>query len=284
MAEFIERDLSDEGVAVSLYERPDSWIVEAFFPVDEPDQATHRVAECLGSDGFDAPMYAEEIDDIDWTAVSLSALHPVTIGRFVVHGSHDRAIPSGGRITIEIDAAQAFGTGHHATTAGCLYAIEQELKKSRPRNALDLGTGSGVLAIAVAKATRNAVLATDIDPLAVRIAAENARLNGVAPLIRTCIAAGTRHKEIRNRAPFDLVVANILAAPLQRLAPSIAAIIAPGGKIILSGLLMGQRERVVAAYGRQGIALDRAWQFDEWCVLTLSRPRRFSAAARKKIT
>ena len=105
MAEFIERDFSDEGVAVSLFERPDSWIVEAFFPADDTGQATRRVAECLGSDCFDAPIYAEEIDDIDWTAVSLSALHPVSIGRFLVHGSHDRAIARAGRIAVEVDAA-----------------------------------------------------------------------------------------------------------------------------------------------------------------------------------
>ncbi len=274
IAEFIERDLSEDGVAVSLFERPDSWIVEAFFPADDTDQASRRVSDCLGNDCFDAPMHAEAIDDIDWTAASLSALHPVSVGRFLVHGSHDRNIAKAGRIAIEIDAAQAFGTGHHATTAGCLFAIDHELKKFRPKNALDIGTGSGVLAIALAKATHNVVLATDIDALAVKIAAENARLNGVASRLRTIVAAGTRHRSIRASAPFDLVVANILAAPLQRLAPSVAPIVAPGGRLILSGLLAGQRERVVAAYGQQGIFLSRAWQFDDWCVLTLFRRRR----------
>ena len=139
-----------------------------------------------------------------------------------------------------------------------------------------------MLAIALAKATRRPVLATDIDPLAVKIAADNARRNNVAPLVRAVVATGIRHQEIRARAPFDLVIANILAAPLQHIAPEVAPIVAPGGKLILSGLLTGQRERVVAAYGRQGIVLDRAWQFDEWCVLTLARPRRSFAAAREK--
>lgn len=274
MAEFIERDFGEDGVAVSLLERADTWIVEALFPEDDTDQALRRVSDCLGSDGFDAPMQAETVDDIDWMAVSLSALHPVSVGRFFVHGSHDRSRLPAGRITVEIDAAQAFGTGHHATTAGCLCAIDRELKKSRPANALDIGTGSGVLAIALARAIRVPVLATDIDPLAVMIAAENAKINGVASRVRTIVAAGIRHRDILARAPFDLVAANILAAPLQRLAPDIAAIIAPGGKLILSGLLVGQRERVVAAYCRHGIFLERARQFEDWCVLTLFRPRR----------
>ena len=179
-----------------------------------------------------------------------------------------------GRIGVEIDAAQAFGTGHHATTAGCLMAIDWELRTGKPGNALDIGAGSGVLAIALARAVHRPVLATDIDPLAVRTASDNAKLNGVGALVRTILSTGTAHREIHKRAPYDLVVANILAEPLQRLAPEIARILAPGGKLILSGFLERQRERVVAAYCRQGIYLRRALRFDEWSVLTLIRPRR----------
>ena len=274
IAEFIDRDFADDGVAVSYFEMHGSWIVEAYFPQDGSEEARNKLSGCLGGDGFCAPIQAQSVDDIDWAAVSLRALHPVGAGRFFVHGSHDRENSPAGCIAIEIDAAQAFGTGHHETTAGCLAAIDEELRRARPENVLDIGTGSGVLAIAVARATRRPVLATDIDPVAVKIAAGNSRLNCVSPWVRTIVAAGTRHRVIGARAPYDLVIANILAAPLQRLAPDIAAIVAPGGRIILSGLLARQRERVVASYNRQGMHLAHARRFGEWCVLTLSRPRR----------
>ena len=274
IAEFLERDFADDGVAVSLFEGPDTWLIEAWFPQTDPPQARDMVLDSLGSDAFGAPVEAEEMEDVDWNAISLRGLHPVRAGRFLVHGSHDRHVAKPGRVAIEIDAAQAFGTGHHATTAGCLIALEEVLKKRRPVNALDMGTGSGLLAIAIAKATRRPVLGTDIDPVAVRIAAQNAALNHVAPLTRMITADGTRHQEIRWGAPYDLIVANILAGPLMRLAPDIARILAPGGQLILSGLLTGQRERVVAAYGLQGIVLQRARPFEEWSVLTLFRPAR----------
>jgi ribosomal protein L11 methyltransferase len=235
-------------------------------------EARDLVLDSLGSDAFCAPVAAQEMEDVDWTAISLRGLHPVSAGRFLVHGSHDRDAALPGRIAIEIDAAQAFGTGHHATTAGCLIALEEVLKKRRPVNALDMGTGSGLLAIAIAKATRQPVLGIDIDPVAVKIAVHNAALNHVTPWTRMITADGTRHQEIRNGAPYDLIVANILAGPLMRRAPDIARILAAGGQLILSGLLTSQRERVVAAYGLQGIVLQRARPFEEWCVLTLIRP------------
>ncbi len=273
IAEFLERDFADDGIAVSLCEGPDTWLAEAWFPQHGCDEARRLVLNCLGGDGFDAPMQADDVEDIDWMAISLRGLHPVRAGRFLIHGSHDRDIPRLGRVAIEIDAAQAFGTGHHATTAGCLVALEYHLKQKRPFNALDLGTGSGVLAIAIAKVTRLPVLATDIDPLAVTIARANAASNHVTPLTRIIAANGTHHPEIRNRAPYDLIVANILAGPLMLMAPDIARILAPGGRLILSGLLAGQRERVAAAYARQNIVLRRAWLFEEWCVLSLVRPQ-----------
>ena len=272
IAGFLERDFADDGIAVSLFEGPDTWLVEAWFPTTAPQDARDQVLDRIGSDAFCAPVQAEEMEDVDWAAISLRGLHPVSAGRFLVHGSHDRETAGAGRIAIEIDAAQAFGTGHHATTAGCLFALEDVLKARRPVNALDMGTGSGLLAIAVAKVTRRPVLGTDIDPLAVEIAAENAALNCVAPLTRMIVADGTRHREVRARAPYDLIVANILAGPLMRLAPDISRILAPGGQLILSGLLAGQRERVVAAYGQQGIFLKRAALYEEWCVLSLVRP------------
>ena len=163
-----------------------------------------------------------ELPETDWVAKSLAGLKPVRAGRFLVHGGHDRAAVKPNDISIEIEAGEAFGTGHHGTTAGCLAAIA-DLAKARPiRNALDVGTGSGVLAIAIARLTKARVLASDIDPVATRVAAANVRLNGVAARVRPITAQGLSGRLFRERAPYDLIVANILAGPLAALAPAIS--------------------------------------------------------------
>ena len=272
IAEFLERDFADEGAAVSLSDTGDAWQVEAWFTDRAPDDLRRIVLDRLGSDAFCAPLTVEPTPDIDWTALSLSGLNAVRAGRFLVHGSHDRETPKAGRIAIEIDAGQAFGTGHHETTAGCLLALQDVMNVRRPRNALDIGSGTGVLAIAIARAALCPILATDVDPMAVDITRENAGRNRVRPLVASVVAEGTRHREIRRRAPYDLIVANILAGPLMRLAPDIARLLAPGGRLILSGLLAGQRNRVIAAYGRERITPDRVLTLGEWSVLTLLRP------------
>jgi ribosomal protein L11 methyltransferase len=273
ISNFLERDYGPDGVVVSLDERPDGlWSVEAYFESGETDELAARLRDWLGADAFAAPLVVEELPETDWVSQSLAGLHPVEAGRFVVHGSHDRAKLPPGRIAIEIDAGQAFGTGHHATTAGCLIALDRLLRRRRFINPLDLGTGAGVLAIALAKLLRLPVLATDIDPLAVAVARENAALNRVAHLVRVETAVGVRHAAIRGRAPYDLIVANILAEPLIRLAPQVSPLLAPGGVLVLSGLLPHQRERVVAAYGAQGIRLVEARIRDGWAVLVLARP------------
>ena len=273
IAGVLERDFGEAGVAVSLDERDaDLWSVEAYFPKGGPDEVEGQVRDRLGGDAFGAPLAVESLAPADWVAVGLAQLRPVFAGRFVVHGSHDRRRVPPGRVRIEIDAAQAFGTGHHATTAGCLQALDRLLRARRFQRPLDLGTGSGVLAIAMAKVLRTRVLAGDVDPVAVRTARGNARRNGVAPLVRTVEAAGLAHPALRAAAPFDLVVANILARPLMSLAPSLAAALAPGGVLVLSGLLASQRERVVAAYGMQGVRLVSARVVAGWSVLKLERP------------
>lgn len=272
ISNFLERDFGEAGVAVSLDERPGGlWSVEAYFETGEPEEITAALRNRLGADAFGAPLAVETLPDTDWVAAGLQALKPVAAGRFVVHGSHDRLQLPAGRVAIEVDAGQAFGTGHHATTAGCLITLDRVLRARRFGNPLDLGTGSGVLAIALAKVLRRPVLATDIDPVAVRVARENAALNRVAPLVRAVAAAGVRHPAIRACRPFDLVVANILAEPLVRMAPEISPLISPDGVLVLSGLLAHQRERVVAAYGAQGMRLKEARLVDGWAVLVLSR-------------
>ena len=273
ISNFLERDLGEEGVVVSLDERSDDrWSVDAYFEDGEPDAIAASIRDRLGADAFGAPLDVAELPETDWIAAGLQSLTPVFAGRFVVHGSHDRQKRPPGRIAIEIDAGQAFGTGHHGTTAGCLTVLDSLLRARRYGNALDLGTGSGVLAIALAKILRRPVLATDIDPVAVRVARENVALNGVGGLVRPVVADGLAHPAIRAAAPFDLIVANILAHPLMRLAPAVARALAPGGRLVLSGLLRQQRERVVAAYGAQGIRLEQARLFEGWAVLVLLKP------------
>ena len=273
IADFLDRDFAETGGVVALVETgPESWRVDAYFPDGEPAKIAGMVRDALGADAFGAFQGAEILPETDWVAESLAGLAPVASGRFLVHGSHDQDALPAGRTLIAIDAGQAFGTGHHGSTAGCLAALDRLIARRRFVNPLDLGTGSGVLAIALAKTLRSNVLASDIDPLAARIAAENARHNNVGNRVRVITAAGMSHPEIRARAPYDLIVANILAEPLVRLAPQIAPALARGGALVLSGLLPHQRERVVAAYGAQGIRLMRAEVHDGWAVLELRRP------------
>jgi ribosomal protein L11 methyltransferase len=272
IANFLERDYGEDGVVVSLDERPDgSWAAEAYFAAGEAEAIAERLRDRLGGDAFGAPLSVEALPETDWIGVGLKLLKPVAAGRFLVHGSHDRDALPRGPIAIEIDAGQAFGTGHHATTRGTLIVLDRLMRTRRFTRPLDLGTGAGVLAIAMAHMLKRPVVASDIDPVAVAVARENARRNGVGGSVRTVTAPGIASPVIRAGAPFDLIAANILAEPLVRLAPRLAPLIATGGTLVLSGLLPHQRPRVVAAYGRQGIRLERAHVFDGWSVLVLRR-------------
>lgn len=224
--------------------------------------------------GGDVAFSAEAIDpDINWVAKSLEGLRPVAAGGFYIHGSHDAATPPAGATAIRIDAAQAFGTGHHETTSGCLEALDRLMRRRRFSRAVDIGTGTGVLAIAIAKRQRRPVLATDIDPVAVSTAASNARENGVGRLVATIAADGLAHTEFRRRAPFDLIVANILAGPLIQLAPEIARAAAPYAAVVLSGLLATQSLKVQLAYARQGLVLRRRIVRGDWATLVFERNR-----------
>jgi ribosomal protein L11 methyltransferase len=270
--DFLDRDFAESGGVVALVELgPELWQVEVYFPDGDPDEIAGKVRDALGADAFGALQAAQVLPEADWVAESLAGLAPVAAGRFLIHGSHNQDGLPAGRMPIAIDAGQAFGTGHHGSTAGCLAALDRLIHRRRFVNPLDLGTGSGILAIALAKALHANVLASDIDPLAARIAAENARHNTVGNRVRVVTAIGMGHAEIRARAPFDLIVANILAGPLMKLAPQISSALASGGTLVLSGLLPRQRGRVVAAYGAQGVRLIRAEMHDGWMVLELRR-------------
>jgi ribosomal protein L11 methyltransferase len=268
MAEALEQ----HSTAVGMEDHGRDWLVEAWF-ADPPDEDRIRASleQAARETGAAMPAWhVEMVAQQDWVARSLAGLKPVHAGRFVVHGFHDSGFTANA-ITIGIDAGLAFGTGHHGTTMGCLLAIGQHLKQAAPLNCLDLGSGTGVLAIALAKRLKRPVLASDIDPVAVRVARQNVRVNQVTGLVRVVTANGFRHVELARKSPFDLIVANILARPLAEMAVDAAGALAPDGTIILSGLLVAQERRVRAAYRQQGLVLKRRIIREGWTTLTLRR-------------
>lgn len=269
----LETEFEDEGFPIAVMEiDEDRDIHEVSLYTDgDVDETQQRIREVLASLSLDRQIERETLPDVDWVAKSLEGLKPVRAGGFVVHGSHDRDEPREGEMAIEIEAGLAFGTGHHGTTSGCLEMLEQVVRQEKPRNALDLGTGSAVLAIAVAKLAHIPVLATDIDPVATDVAADNVRLNGASDYVETETATGFDHPVFAARGPFDLVIANILAGPLIELAPSMVQHVAPGGSIILSGILDRQGDAVLAAYTNQGFRHIRTLLREGWVTLHLKR-------------
>lgn len=256
--------------AIAAFERPDGlWDVTAYF-ADPPDQILVRelVANAAGAEAANGIVF-DIVEAKDWVKATLEDLVPVRAGRFVVHGQHDRDRIAPNKLAIEIEAALAFGTGHHGTTRGCLLLLDHLLKAWRPRRVLDLGTGTGVLAIAAAKALHARILASDIDPLSVRVARENARLNQTGHLIEMIHATGFAAPEFAQRGPFDLVLANILANPLRQLATPMARHLAPSALVILSGLLTHQAASVIAAYRARGLVPVRHLRIDGWSSLLL---------------
>lgn len=258
------------GAAVAAFEAADGrWEIGAHF-AEQPDEAAIRalIAQAAGDAVAQAASF-ETVAAQDWVAASLEGLVPVTAGPFIVHGRHDRARVRANQIGIEIEAALAFGTGHHGTTRGCLLLLNDVLRRYRPRRMLDLGTGTGVLAIAAARELRTSVLATDIDPVSVKVTRDNARLNGVGGLVEAVHATGFGSPRFAARAPFDLVMANILANPLRAMAAPMARHLAPGAVVILSGLLPAQVRAVIAAYRGQGIVPVRRIELEGWSSLMM---------------
>ena len=247
-----------------------AWRIEAYFSdARAPGDLEADLATLLGEP---APSFQPaDIPDLNWVALSQAALPPVHAGRFTVHGAHDRTRVPQGPGAILIEAGEAFGTAHHATTYGCLAALDQLARTHTFRRILDLGCGSGILAIAAARAWSKArILGVDIDARSVEVAAENARLNRASERISFVCGAGVDAPPVRQAAPFDLVVANILAAPLIRLAPDVNRVAdTPQGIVVLSGLLTREAPAVQAAYRAQGFALLAHRRYDGWSVLTL---------------
>ena len=270
VVDVLEESLDQGEVVVAAFERTEGdWDIVLHF-AEPPNQAAIRdLVALVAGDDVAAAMTFQTIEAKDWVKASLEGLAPVEAGRFVVHGQHDRARIAVNRLGIEIEAALAFGTGHHGTTRGCLLLLDQVLRRQSLASVLDLGSGTGVLAIAAAKAQRRRVLASDIDPRAAIVAQENARLNGVGNLVESICATGFAAPQFRARAPFDLILANILANPLRQMAPTMAAHLAPEGLVILSGLLPHQATGVVATYRAVGLVLLRRLQIDGWSSLLM---------------
>ncbi|MEO0672021.1 MAG: 50S ribosomal protein L11 methyltransferase [Pseudomonadota bacterium] len=286
IAAFLEELAVPSPTAVSIFEVGDGWQIDAYFEHDDAPDDEAKLSDAVTTlrdeapdGGRVAPTAAEifsadwsDVEDQNWVAISQSALPPVEAGRFTVHGSHDRGRVPQGPNSIEIDAGEAFGTAHHATTYGCLIALSQAAARQSPSRILDLGTGSGVLAIAAARAWPKAdVTAVDIDDDAVRVAAQNITANRCGNRVTVRMSDGT-HRELPER--FNLVIANILAEPLIAMAGDVVRTTAIGGRIILSGILIPQSAAVIAAYRSAGAHVVRHNRYEGWSTLELCRAGR----------
>ncbi|MGY3533745.1 MULTISPECIES: 50S ribosomal protein L11 methyltransferase [Bradyrhizobium] len=265
----------EDQAAFAAFERPDGrWDVTVHF-AEAPDQASLRelIGQVVSRQDVASTLVFDTVEAKDWVKASLEDLVPVAAGRFIVHGQHDRYRIPPNKLGIEIEAALAFGTGHHGTTRGCLLLLDHVLKAYQPRRVLDLGTGTGVLGIAAAKAQHRKVLASDIDPPSVKVAEENARLNGAGHLVDVIRATGFASPRFAEDGPFDLVLANILANPLRQLAGPMALHLAPSAQVILSGLLTHQAPAVIAAYRARGLVPLRHLKIEGWSSLLLHSVR-----------
>jgi ribosomal protein L11 methyltransferase len=260
------------SVAMFRDEASDTWRLEAVRDAEAEDAAlTAALAIAAAVTGHAAPLRRAPVEAEGWLARTAESFPEQPVGRrFLIRPTHQPDGPSVGRIVLRLDAGIAFGSGEHASTRGCLTALESLRLPSRAR-VLDLGSGSGILAMAAARLGRQRVLATDIEPWSVRVAAENATLNGLSGRVRAVLADGWRHRAVRAAAPYDLVFANILARPLCAMARELGDHLAPGGTAILAGLLGSQSRMVLAAHRRQGLVLSRRLDVGPWATLVLRR-------------
>jgi ribosomal protein L11 methyltransferase len=277
MADLLEGLDAPASLCVTAFEIPgtDDFTVQAIYH-EAPSAENLRLIIAPLAEALQIavpPIAVAQVEQRDWVAQSLADLPPISAGRFFIAGAHGLARAPRAALRLHIEAGQAFGTGHHETTFGCLLALDYLARRKRFSRVLDLGCGTGVLAMAAAKLWRQTVHASDIDPLAVRIARENAAGNGLAAFIRPVTAMGFAHPAIAAGAPYDLILANILARPLMRLSRGMARHIRPGGYVILSGLLQSQEAAVRSAYRSQGLFLARRYLRNEWSTLLLHKPK-----------
>lgn len=273
LASYLAESLDANETACAAFEGDDGqWQVAIHFRLPPDEAEVRELVRLSAGDDAAAALTFAPVAAADWVAQSLEGLKPVPAGRFIVHGAHDRGRVRSNALGIEIEAALAFGTGHHGTTRGCLMALDDLARRHHFRRVLDIGTGSGVLAFAAAKRLRTHVVASDIDPIAVTAARGNARLNRVAPLMTLICAAGAQTRAITAQGPYDLIFANILLPPLMRMARPLSRLAAPGARIILSGLLPSHANAALAAYRAQGLTLEKRFPLDGWMTLVLRRP------------
>lgn len=274
-ADGFEELLSATLPAVSVFgEDEDPWRqIEGFGP-DEPDRAALSVGLAILARSLDVDepeLTIEHIPPTDWLAATYEAFPPIRVGRFYIHGSHDRAPVPANAIGLCIDAATAFGTGEHQTTAGCLIALQRLAKRRRVRRILDMGCGSGILAFAAARLWHAPVLAVDVDREAVRVARLNARANRVGAWVQAVAGDGYADRRVALAGPFGLIIANILARPLVAMAKDLAAQLAPGGVAVLAGLLTGQEPQVLSAHRARGLFLVDRITLGDWPTLVLRK-------------
>ncbi|MEI6557230.1 MAG: 50S ribosomal protein L11 methyltransferase [Rhodospirillaceae bacterium] len=276
--------IGEGAAAVSTFELQEGgdWLVEATW-IGEPETArlSARVAVQAGAAGIAEPaLEIGPLPAIDWVSHAYRGFPPLRAGRYFVYGSHFEGRLPAGAVTLKIDAATAFGTGEHGSTRGCLLALDALAKRwrgwgrCRLGQVLDVGCGSGILALAAARTWRVPALAVDLDAESVRVATVNARLNGLSPLVRTGPADGYRVGAAQRHRPCRLILANILARPLARLAPGLRRHLAPGGVAVLAGLLGRQERLVLAAHRAQGLVLRARIDVGEWRTLVIGRPAR----------
>jgi ribosomal protein L11 methyltransferase len=260
-------ELGTSPQAVLIHEEPfkDDALVEALYTEMPNGDLLSKLAG--------REVHVALLPDTDWIKLSQEGLPPVRAGRFFVYGAHDAGVVPRGVIPIRIEAGMAFGTGHHETTSLCLAALSDLAKRRRYGNVLDLGCGTGLLAIGAAKLWRKRVVASDIDPVAVEITRENASANGESTLVHAITADGLASRALAAKAPYDLIIANILASPLTQLAPSIARSLALGGALILSGLLTWQENMVLSFYRPHGLILRAIRRDGPWSALVLEASR-----------
>lgn len=272
--------LEERAAAVSTFEVEEGgdWLIEATtHHAPDRGELSARVAVLAAAVGIDEPeLVIEELPALDWVSRSYRGFPPIRVGRYFVHGSHHRGAAPAGSVGLLVDAATAFGTGEHGSTNGCLQALDRLAKKRGLLRrggwgALDMGCGSGILGMAIAKTWNSHVVAVDLDPEAVRVTRVNAALNGVAGRVHAMGGDGYRTAIVDRHAPYRLIAANILARPLARMAPRLARVLAPGGYVVLAGLLARQERHVLQAHRAQGLRLVLRIPVGEWTTLVLRR-------------